>query len=190
MGPKLHLGCGNTILEGWINVDCVYKEGVDVVIDLNQCEVQKLPFEDNYIEYIQGNHFLEHIQNTLALMEELHRVAKLGTKAVFRMPYGSSDDAMEDPTHVRCYFLNSFLYFSQPAYWRADYGYRGDWEPEEIKLYISEKYEGKTDREILEEIHTKRNIVREMQVTLVCIKPIREANKALQRRPKISFIMN
>ena len=34
------------------------------------------------------------------------------------------------------FFLNSFGYFSQPFYWRADYGYRGDWQTRRIVLYV------------------------------------------------------
>jgi hypothetical protein len=47
-------------------------------------------------------------------MEELHRIAKPNAKVVFKVPYGSSDRAFEDPTHVRQYFLHSFDYFCQP----------------------------------------------------------------------------
>ena len=32
--------------------------------------------------------------------------------------------------------MNSFAYFAQPTYWRADYGYRGDWAVEDIVLVM------------------------------------------------------
>lgn len=34
-------------------------------------------------------------------MNELHRIANQIAKAVFKVPYGSSDSAFEDPMHVR-----------------------------------------------------------------------------------------
>jgi SAM-dependent methyltransferase len=69
---------------------------------------------------------IEHLHHTLPLMQELHRVPKPGAKAVIRVPHGASDDAWEDPTHLRGYFQSSSGYFSQQFYWRADYHYRGD----------------------------------------------------------------
>ncbi|MGR5864647.1 hypothetical protein ACT7DZ_14145 [Bacillus cereus] len=50
MTKKLHLGCGRTILKGWINLDMMPMEGVDVIADLNQCKVEPLPFEDNSVD--------------------------------------------------------------------------------------------------------------------------------------------
>jgi SAM-dependent methyltransferase len=72
--------------------------------------------------------------NVCLLMQELHRIAKPNGKLVIRCPHGASDDAWEDPTHVRAFFARSFGYFSQPFYWLADYGYRGDWQPAKIVL--------------------------------------------------------
>ena len=124
------------------------------------------------------------------MMQELHRIAKPGAKAVFRLPYGSSDDAFEDPTHVKQYYLQSFGYFSQPYYWRADYGYRGDWKTDKITLYVNEeKYLHYSFEQLYEELMSKRNVVSEMVVELTAIKPIREAKRELQTRPIIEFAM-
>ncbi|HAA29943.1 MAG TPA: hypothetical protein DCE56_22440 [Cyanobacteria bacterium UBA8553] len=188
---KLHLGCGKNILNGWINLDSVSLEGVDIVANLDECKITKLPFEDNNIDEFLGNHVIEHLQNCLPFMEELHRIAKPNAKAVFRVPYGSSDDAFEDPTHVRQYFLNSFQYFSQPVYWRADYGYRGDWLTEKIELIVeADRHQGETPEEIMWQVHTFRNIVKEMVVELRAIKPIREPKKELYISPKIEIILS
>ncbi len=93
-------------------------------------------------------------------MQELHRIATPNAAVTFNVPYGSSDDAFEDPTHVRPMFMNSFLYFSQPAYWRADYGYRGDWQTEKITLFVpQETYAGKSGDEILRDVQSLRNVV-------------------------------
>ena len=187
---RLHLGCGRTILKDWINLDFVELAGVDVVANLDACTEIPLPFKDNSIVEFYGSHLIEHIQHTLPLMQELHRIATAGARATFRLPYGSSDDAFEDPTHVKQYFLQSFGYFSQPYYWRADYGYRGDWKTEKITLLVSEeKYQHQSFQQIYEDVMTKRNVVREMVVELTAIKPIREPKKELQTRPIIDFVM-
>lgn len=185
---KLHVGCGRNILEGWINLDLMPLSGVDVVADLDDCQNNPLPLSDNSIEEFYVSHVIEHINNPLSMMEELHRVALPNAKAVFRCPYGSTDEAFEDPTHVKQYFLNSFGYFSQPFYWRADYGYRGDWLTEKIILVVDKnRNKGKSPQKILEEINLYRNVVKEMIVELRAIKPIRETKMELQVQPKIEI---
>jgi SAM-dependent methyltransferase len=183
---QLHLGCGRNILPKWINLDISPLPGVDVVADLDDCAKTPLPFDDNSIDKFLGVHVLEHIRDYLSLMQELHRIAKPGAEAIFLVPYGSSDDALEDPTHVRQFFINSFVYFAQPYYWRADYGYRGDWQPEYITLRVKRAtYEGKTKEEVFQDVRHLRNVVEEMMVSLKAIKPIRPPKKELQALPKL-----
>lgn len=171
---RLHLGCGRDIRAGWINLDASPLPGVAVVADLDDCGKMPLPLADDSIDEFFGSHVLEHLRNPLPFMQELHRIASAGAKAVFRVPYGSSDDADEDPTHMRRYFLNSFHYFSQLAYRRADYGYRGDWETQSIVLTVAaEHYAGKSNEQMFEDIRSQRNVVMEMIATLKAVKPIR-----------------
>jgi SAM-dependent methyltransferase len=182
---RLNLGCGRSPLAGWVNVDTVQLPGVDVVADM---EKAALPFADDSVDEILASHFLEHIHNSLGLMAELHRVAKAGARATFHVPYGSSDDADEDPTHVRRYFWTSWGYFSQPHYWRADYGYRGDWELEDIVLAVDADLAGKAWGEAFDAVQRSRNVVREMVATLRAVKPIREPLRELQRKAVIRFV--
>jgi SAM-dependent methyltransferase len=184
---RLNLGCGRFPTPGWINVDSAELPEVDLVVDL---EGGSLPFETDSIAEFAGSHLLEHIRNSLGLMQELHRVAKPGAIAVFRVPYGSSDDADTDPTHVRRYFWGSWGYFSQPYYWRADYGYRGDWEVEDILLIVQDEYKGKSWEEVYRAVQERRNVVMEMVATLRAIKPIRPPLRALQQLPRVRFVTN
>ncbi|MEW5882826.1 MAG: methyltransferase domain-containing protein [Armatimonadota bacterium] len=185
---RLHLGCGRNVLKGYVNLDVHAAPGVDVVADLNGCDRSPLPFEDDTFDEVLAEHLIEHIENVLPMMQELHRVCKPGAIAVFKTPYGASDDAFEDPTHVRQMFIGSWGFFSQPYYWRADYGYRGDWQPERIVLRVSaERHKGQTPHEIFHQVTHMRNIVAEMVAELRCVKPIREAKKDLQTAPKIEI---
>ena len=171
---RLHLGCGRDIREGWINLDSRPLPGVNVVADLDDCRKTPLSFPDNSIDEFLGSHVLEHLRDPLAFMQELHRVASDGAKLIFRVPYGSSDDADADPTHVRSYFQSSFQFFAQLAYTRADYGYRGDWKTESIELTIAAaRYKGKSDEQLFEEIRSQRNVVLEMIAILRAVKPAR-----------------
>ena len=107
-----------------------------------------------------------------------------------RNPSGGSvrGHAFEDPTHVRQYFLNSFGYFSQPYYWRADYGYRGDWKVNKIELAVDRTaHDGMAAAEILECVQSRRNVVREMITELEAVKPIREPKKELQ--PQVNVVL-
>jgi predicted SAM-dependent methyltransferase len=55
LSRKLHVGCGNVKLPGWLNIDV--EPSADLVIDIRE----GLPFEDNSIDFIYNEHFLEHL---------------------------------------------------------------------------------------------------------------------------------
>lgn len=171
---RLHLGCGGDVRAGWINLDSRRLPGVDIVADLDACRRRPLPLAPDTVDEFLGSHILEHLSDPLAFMQELHRIAKPGAKLVFRVPYGSSDDADQDPTHVRRYFQRSFYYFSQLGYTHFDYGYRGDWDTVSIVLTIdAARYGGNSFDEISEAVRTQRNVVIEMIATLRAVKPAR-----------------
>lgn len=180
---KLNLGCGRDIRPGWVNIDSMPLPGVDHVLDLDDAPV--LPLPDNSVDRIEGVHVIEHLHRPLPLMQELWRIAAPGAEAVFRTPYGSSDDADEDPTHMRRLFLNSWQYFAQPAYWRADYGYRGDWQPTTITLRIGPHLADLAADEVMWAVRHQRNVVAEMTVRLTAVKPARPPDRALQQVPDI-----
>lgn len=189
-GKRLHLGCGRTILPDWVNLDVQPGSGVDVVADLDKCGESPLPFEADTFDEFLASHLFEHLRNPLPFMQEIHRIAKPGAKAVFKVPFGSSDDAYEDPTHVRQCYLNTFGFFSQPSYWRADYGYRGDWNIERILLAVSKKrFQGKSAEETMADVTRLRNVVQEMTVVLIAVKPIRAPLRELQTNLTIELVL-
>lgn len=200
---RLNLGCGKSPIEGFVNLDNKAGPGIDVVADLDS--FVRLPFNDNSVGEFLMVHSFEHIQNTLRLMSELHRIAKPDATFVARMPYGSSNDAWEDPTHARPYFEGSFGYFSQPYYWRADYGYKGDWQPDCVCLIINDDLvpaenctvasatTKKTVREnikakLAERVRHDRNVVQEMIVYMHAVKPAREPRRELIVPPSVLIL--
>jgi SAM-dependent methyltransferase len=190
---RLNLGCGRSALPGWVNVDQVQLPGVNLLANLDGFAregARPFPYEDNSVDQFMMSHTIEHITNTLPLMQELHRIAKPDALCTIRCPYGSSDDADEDPTHVRRYFLQSWGYFSQPYFWKADYGYRGDWQPETIELIVPARgFEGVTFDGAMHRVRYERNVVREMIATLRAVKPAREPKRELQVQPEIKFVV-
>ena len=200
MSLKLNLGCGKNILEGWENIDQIPGPGVDLKACLdplghesNVAEdywVSGLPYEDNSVSEFLMSHVLEHITHTLELMQELYRIAEPDAEMLIRVPYGASNDAHEDPTHVRQYFTGSFAYFSQPIYWRADYGYRGDWQPEHISLALNDvRYRHVSKHQAMGEIMGYRNVVLEMVCRMRAVKPMRERKRELMVKPEISIVL-
>lgn len=181
---RLNLGCGNSPREGWTNVDLTPGDGVDIVCNLDD---GALPLPDDSVDESFGSHVLEHLHRPLDFMAELWRVTKPGGRVVFQLPYGSSDDAWEDPTHTRPYFIQSAAFFGQPAYWRADYGYTADWSTRTVQLDVPrDRYDGCPDEQLIAEIQSLRNVVRQMTLELVAEKPQRERVR-LNTPPPIVF---
>jgi len=105
---KLHLGCGNLIKKGWINHDLVNLPGVDVVHDLNE---YPWPWENESFDEVHMANVLEHLPNTIKVMEELYRITKLGAKIYIEVPYWNSWEAITDPTHVTAFNEFTFDFF-------------------------------------------------------------------------------
>lgn len=177
---RVNLGCGRDVRDGWLNIDQFHSEGSDRPDLLCDFDTERVPLEDDSVDYVELIHVIEHLRNPLHVMEEVHRILKPNGMVHIACPHGSSDDAFEDPTHVRQYFPGSFLYFAQPTYWRADYGYRGDFDIERVELWVPK---GVTM------IHTivSRNQVFEMKAWLKPVKPIREPNR--DEMPRIKPVL-
>lgn len=70
MAVRLHIGCGASPIEGWVNVDIQDGAGVDRLLDVRR----GLPFED--VELIFAEHFIEHLtlEESLAFLAECRRI--------------------------------------------------------------------------------------------------------------------
>lgn len=105
---KLNLGCGTDIREGWINLDNFDDKSIDVKHDL---ETFPYPFENNYFDEIIAINVLEHIENPVRVIEELHRITTKNGKVIIRVPYYNSKDMGTDPTHKNFFSEHSLDYF-------------------------------------------------------------------------------
>jgi hypothetical protein len=177
-------------MDGWVNVDCTKIEDVtDVVCDLDGPDLTS-HFTEDSVEESLGAHVIEHLSHPLEFMAALWHVTKPGGTVSFETPYGSSDDAWEDPTHVRPYFLNSWGYFSQPFYFRADYGYVADWRVTDLTLAVSRsRWEGSSPAEVMAAVERERNVVSFMRATLEAVKPARPSDRSLQEPLPLSFAL-
>jgi len=74
---KLHLGCGARILDGWINIDAIWRPRV-VVLGLPK---GLNAFNDDTIQYIYSCHLLEHLEyrkEALRLLKKCHQLLAPG----------------------------------------------------------------------------------------------------------------
>lgn len=72
---KLHLGCGNNFLSGWLNTD-ICNGGEVKFLDAGK----NFPFKDETFEYIFSEHLFEHLtmEEGLIMLQECFRVLKFG----------------------------------------------------------------------------------------------------------------
>ncbi len=105
---KLNFGCGEKILFGYMNVDIVKLPGVDKVLDL---EKTPYPFKDNEFDEIYADNVLEHLEQFIPIMQELHRILKPKGKLIIKVPHFTSHDAWAHPQHTREFTYESFDFF-------------------------------------------------------------------------------
>lgn len=102
----LELGCGRVKAPGAIGVDLNPEAtAADVICDLNR----PLPFADSTFDEVRAVHVIEHLEDVVRAMGEMHRVARPGGLIHVVTPHYSDYSSWCDPTHR--WHLNSFSFF-------------------------------------------------------------------------------
>ena len=104
----LDLGCGNKKREGTVGVDHNDRTAADIVHNLNKFPY---PFPDSSVDHIYMDNVLEHLDDVIRVMEEVHRVLKPDGTVKIIVPYFRSVWAFVDPTHKSFFSVASFAYF-------------------------------------------------------------------------------
>lgn len=136
---KLHIGCGNTYLDGWVNIDMARPgRKLDLRWDLRR----GLPFPNGTVNAVFSEHLFEHLDlaSSLGLMKECRRVLKTG--GIFRIgvpdlgrylhAYMGQDSIIDEfrPTRpTRAVALGEIFYF---------HGHRSMYDFETLKAMLSE----------------------------------------------------
>ena len=79
----LHIGAGAKKARGAVTLDINPRLNPDVVWDLNDFPY---PFADGEFDLVLCEHVIEHLQDVIRVMEELHRVTRAGGRVI--MPGG------------------------------------------------------------------------------------------------------
>jgi SAM-dependent methyltransferase len=104
---------------GFVNVDRLPLDGVDVVADLT---VMPWPWGPGEVTAILALDIVEHLPSLVAFVDECWRVLVPRGELMIRVPRYDSPNAWIDPTHVRPYHADSFRYFVRGDPWRQRYG--------------------------------------------------------------------
>jgi hypothetical protein len=116
---SLDIGCGKNKRAGWVGIDAIKFDGVDIVHDVRS---GRWPFEDNSVAESQASHFLEHLTNfgdkweRVHFFNELWRITVPGGKCTLVFPHWASNRFYGDPTHKEAISEMAF-YYLDPA-WR------------------------------------------------------------------------
>src|SRR5215471_14466897 len=94
-GTRLHVGCGEKVIPGWINIDSRKLPGVDFVLDVRK----GVPFER--VAAIYAEHFLEH----LTLDEGLLRISTPNLDWVLASHYRVGQPISDEERVVDCFRL-------------------------------------------------------------------------------------
>lgn len=83
MDKRLNLGCGDSILEGYLNIDA-FDDHADLMIDI----IKRLPFDDASVDEIKAIHVVEHFSRDEwpKIAKDWIRILKPGGRIVVATP--------------------------------------------------------------------------------------------------------
>ena len=124
---KLNAGSGKTFKLDYLNIDISPKWNPDLVLDLGAPldsaaehhtrrfgAVRLVP---GHFERIDAHDVIEHIPDVALAMRNFLDLLKEGGELHINVPYDLSLGAWQDPTHVRAFNENSWLYYTDWAWY-------------------------------------------------------------------------
>jgi len=116
---RIHVGCGDVFLPGWLNILYEGREGYGRVKTfqdatyLNYNLLNPWPIDDETISYISGSHFIEHLElsDGIVFLQECYRVLKKGGVVRLSCP--------DLETYATQYVANNVAFFNHPEIQKA-----------------------------------------------------------------------
>lgn len=106
---KIDIGGGLFPRAGYTTIDM---EDADIIWNLDN----GIPLEDNSVGVINASHVIEHLEDPIKTMKEIHRVLAHGGWAFIEVPSTDGRGAWQDPTHVSYWNENSFWYYTKQSH--------------------------------------------------------------------------
>jgi SAM-dependent methyltransferase len=110
----LNLGAGRKHRADAFNVDLVATTCPELVWNLNRIP---WPLPSDHFREVLAYDVLEHLDDMVAVMEEIHRVCAPGAVVKITLPHFSCANAFVDPTHRHYFSWFSFHYFTGENQW-------------------------------------------------------------------------
>jgi SAM-dependent methyltransferase len=105
---KVDLGCGQQKAPGHVGVDMVDGPEVDIVADLEHV----LPFDDDSVAEARCKSVLEHLNDPIGFLDEVHRILRPDGHLWVFVPHFANPYGHSDPTHRHLWGLYSFQYLA------------------------------------------------------------------------------
>lgn len=116
-GLTLNLGSGKDYKTDCVNADIRHDVGADWVVDIGA-----FMQIDRQFDRILAFDVLEHIPNLVQAMTNCRDLLNMGGEMHIHVPYDLSLGAWQDPTHVRAFNENSWVYYCG---WANYLGWKG-----------------------------------------------------------------
>ena len=118
--PTLNLGSGKDWRRDCINADIQPRTNPDWIVDISKVEwgtviktrLGTYNIEPGMFSKIIANDVLEHIPDLVSAMTNCKELLTKGGEMHIHVPYDLSLGAWQDPTHVRAFNENSWLYYT------------------------------------------------------------------------------
>ncbi len=115
----LHLGAGRRFYEcqpgdRLVRLDVRQESKPDVAWNLDRVP---WPFQSDSFDLIDCTDVLEHLDDLVSAMEEIHRIGRRGCRVAITTPHYSCSNSFTDPTHRQHLGLFSFDYFTGENQW-------------------------------------------------------------------------
>ena len=112
-GRVLDVGCGSAKWPGAVGLDISSDTDADIVHDLN---VFPYPIDESSFDHVLMQDVLEHVQDPIRVITELHRIVRDGGHLHLRTPHFSSALAYGDPSHYHYFSALAIRSLAEPRF--------------------------------------------------------------------------
>ena len=166
---SLDLGCGpaDKKLQGFFGVDNDASLLPDIVCDLDK---EPLPLPDNSVRQVYACYILEHLENVMAVMQEIWRVCTNGAVVMVIVPHCAWDGQHKDPTHKTTFAPKSWEYWDSRQTSVPHYGNDCKFDLVNLQFRLAPDWTSKPKSEVEFAMQHYRNVIENMTFTLTVVK--------------------